>query len=72
MSGVSYYHPWGVLFVHRGYVRVDVHGRPSILELPFDDSKENIATLETMLSSVFDAGRRAELKHVRETLGIRE
>ena len=72
MSGVAYYHPWGVLFVHSGFVRVDIHGRPTVLQLPIDDSRENISTIEAMLDSAFEAGRKAELKHIRETLGIRD
>lgn len=71
-AGVSYHHPWGVLYVHRGYMRVEIRGRARIVELPLDNAKDNVASLEAILDSVFDAGRRAELKHVRETLGIRE
>jgi hypothetical protein len=72
VSGVTYHHPWGALVVYRGHIQVTFNGRTGFFDLTIDDTKENIATLEAAIARAFEAGRKAELKHVRETLGIRE
>lgn len=70
--GVQYFHAWGTLWVRKDEFEVHVTGHPGSLTLKMPDTSDNLSDIMKLFDRIFEAGRKAELRHIRETLGIKD